>query len=89
MAKTIHATRFPGETEQYREARNRLLEEEIDLRRKIEAVAARRRALPLGGEVTKDYVFDASSPDGGKPHTIHFRELFSPGKDTLDALASL
>ena len=70
--------RFPGETEQYREARNRLLEEEIDLRRRIEAVAARRRELPLGGEVATDYVFDA--PDARK---IRFTELFAPGKDTL------
>ncbi len=80
MASAIHATRFPGETDEYRAARDRLLQEEIELRRKIEAVAASRRALPLGGEVTKDYVFDAASPAGGK---IHFTELFAPGKDTL------
>ena len=79
----MDTTRFPGETAQYREARDQLLEEEIELRRRIEAVAARRRALPLGGEVTKDYVFDAASPGGGKTHQLHFTELFAPGKDTL------
>jgi len=33
--------------------------------------------------VTKDYVFDASSPEGGKARKIHFTDLFAPGKDTL------
>lgn len=49
---------YPNESEGYRIARNRLLEEEIKLREQIEAVAARRRALPLGGEVPWDYVFE-------------------------------
>ena len=38
--------RFPGESAQYRAARDRLLEREIELRRAMEAVAAARRALP-------------------------------------------
>ncbi len=37
---------FPGESPQYRTARDRLLEQEIELRRQMEAVAAARRALP-------------------------------------------
>src|SRR5438874_2292757 len=41
--------RFPGESDEYREAREALLEAELELRRHIEAVAAQRRALPLGG----------------------------------------
>jgi predicted dithiol-disulfide oxidoreductase (DUF899 family) len=49
--------RFPGESAQYRRARNALLAEEIELRRHIERVAAQRRALPPGGEVPQDYVF--------------------------------
>jgi predicted dithiol-disulfide oxidoreductase (DUF899 family) len=54
--------RFPGESAEYRKARNALLEEEIELRRHIERVAAQRRALPPGGEVPQDYRFD--SEDG-------------------------
>ena len=50
--------RFPNESEQYRRARTALLAEEIELRRHIERVAAQRRALPPGGEVTKDYRFE-------------------------------
>lgn len=38
--------RFPDETSEYRQARNALLSEEIELRRHIERVAAQRRALP-------------------------------------------
>jgi predicted dithiol-disulfide oxidoreductase (DUF899 family) len=50
--------KFPNESAEYREARNKLLAEEIALRRQIEAVAARRRALPPGGQVPQDYVFE-------------------------------
>jgi len=38
--------RLPGESTQYRTARNALLAEEIELRGRIERVAAQRRALP-------------------------------------------
>lgn len=54
---------YTNESEGYRIARNRLLEEEIKLRAQIEAVAARRRALPLGGEVPWDYVFERIGDD--------------------------
>lgn len=49
---------FPGESADYRAARDRLLEQEIELRRATEAVAVSRRALPTGGPVPEDYVFD-------------------------------
>ena len=49
--KARRNSRFPGETADYRRARNRLLKSEIELRRQIESVAAQRRKLPLGGEV--------------------------------------
>src|ERR1700685_2955036 len=49
---------FPNETGEYRSARNALLAEEIALRKQIEAVAALRRALPTGGEVPEDYLFE-------------------------------
>ncbi len=47
--------RFPNESEAYRQARNALLAEEIELRRHLWRVAEQRRALPPGGEVTRDY----------------------------------
>lgn len=37
---------FPNESPEYRKARNELLVEELELRRQIERVAAKRRALP-------------------------------------------
>jgi len=59
------AIAFPGESPEYRAARNRLLpEQEIDLRRAMEAVAAGRR-LPPGGIVPHDDVFQTQGPDGG------------------------
>lgn len=41
---------FPNDSAEYRQARTRLLAEEIELRRHTERVAEMRRALPLGGE---------------------------------------
>jgi predicted dithiol-disulfide oxidoreductase (DUF899 family) len=73
---TLHDVRFPGESPQYREARDRLLEAEIALRRQIEAVAAQRRALPPGGPAPRDYVFD------GESGPVKLSELFGD-KDTL------
>jgi predicted dithiol-disulfide oxidoreductase (DUF899 family) len=49
--------RFPNESAEYRAARTALLEEEIELRRHIERVAAQRRSLPPGGPVKGDYRF--------------------------------
>jgi predicted dithiol-disulfide oxidoreductase (DUF899 family) len=73
---------FPGESAEYRAARNRLLEQEIELRRAMEAVAAARRRLPPGGVVPQDYVFQAQGPDGG-PAAVRLSELFAPGQDSL------
>ena len=55
----------PGESPEYRAARDRLLEQEIELRRSMEAVAAARRALPPGGPVPTDYVFRELRRTGG------------------------
>jgi predicted dithiol-disulfide oxidoreductase (DUF899 family) len=74
--------RFPGESPDYRIARDRLLEREIELRRAMEAVAAARRKLPPGGEVKIDYVFRGPGPDGA-PTDIRLSELFDPGKNSL------
>src|SRR5919198_1506603 len=68
---------FPGESPEYRAARDRLLAQEVELRRAMEDVAVARRALPPGGLVPTDYVFDG--PDGD----VRLSELFAPGKDSL------
>ncbi len=73
---------FPGESAEYRAARDRLLEQEIELRRAMEAVAEARRRLPPGGMVPQDYVFQAQGPGGG-PAEVRLSELFAPGKDSL------
>ena len=62
--------RFPGESAEYRRARTELLAEEIDLRRRIERVAEMRRALPPGGIVPQDYMFQ------GVDGPVKFSELF-------------
>ena len=73
---------FPGESAEYRAARDRLLGQEAEMRRAVEAVAAARRGLPQGGKVTENYVFDAYGPEGD-PIKVTLAELFAPGKDTL------
>jgi predicted dithiol-disulfide oxidoreductase (DUF899 family) len=74
--------RFPGESAEYRAARDRLLEQEIELRRAMEAAAAARRELPPGGPVAEDYAFDGAGADGS-PTVVRLSELFAPGKDSL------
>ena len=76
------AIAFPGESAEYRAARNRLLEQEIELRRAMEAVAAARRGLPPGGIVPRDYIFQTGGPGGGLAG-VRLSELFAPGKDSL------
>jgi len=76
------AIAFPGESTEYRAARNRLLEQEIELRRAMEAVAAARRRLPPGGAVPQDYIFQAQGAGGGLSE-VRLSELFAPGKDSL------
>jgi predicted dithiol-disulfide oxidoreductase (DUF899 family) len=73
---------FPGESGEYRTARNRLLEREIELRRATEAVAEARRELPPGGVVPEDYAFEEQGADGA-PTEVRLSELFAPGKASL------
>jgi predicted dithiol-disulfide oxidoreductase (DUF899 family) len=73
---------FPNETDEYRTAREGLLEREIELRRLTEAVAEERRALPPGGEVPEDYVFREAGGDD-KPTDVRLSELFRPGRSAL------
>jgi predicted dithiol-disulfide oxidoreductase (DUF899 family) len=74
---------FPGETPEYRDARRRLLEREVALRREMEALAAEVRSLPAGGEIPQDYVFDHIGADG-VPAKLRMFELFRPG--TVDLI---
>jgi predicted dithiol-disulfide oxidoreductase (DUF899 family) len=67
---------FPNESADYRQARQRLLAEEIELRRHIERVAELRRQLPPGGEVTRQYRFV------GERGPVTLAELFGD-KDTV------
>ena len=67
---------FPNESQEYRTARENLLQQEIELRRLAEKVAKQRRALPPGGVVPEDYVFHGDGP-------VKLSELFEPGKNTL------
>ncbi|MFC3105236.1 DUF899 family protein [Salinisphaera aquimarina] len=71
-----NGVRYPNESRAYRIARDALLAEEIELRRHIERVAAQRRALPPGGEVTTDYRFE------GVDGAVSFAALFGD-KNTL------
>jgi predicted dithiol-disulfide oxidoreductase (DUF899 family) len=73
---------FPGETAEYRAARDDLLRRELDLRREMEAVAAARRALPPGGELPEDYAFEELDADGSVA-TVRLSELFRPGQYAL------
>jgi predicted dithiol-disulfide oxidoreductase (DUF899 family) len=76
------STAFPGESAEYRVARDRLLEQEIELRRAMESVAAARRALPPGGIVPQDYVFEGKHGDGTLAE-VSLSQLFAPGKNSL------
>jgi predicted dithiol-disulfide oxidoreductase (DUF899 family) len=67
---------FPNESKAYRQARQKLLVEEIELRRHLERVAELRRQLPPGGEVSKQYRFE------GEQGQVTLEELFAD-KETL------
>jgi predicted dithiol-disulfide oxidoreductase (DUF899 family) len=87
-SSTLHSMRFPGESGEYRAARDRLLREEVALRRHIEEVAALRRALPLGGPVAEDYVFEegaAELDEVGTVRRVRLSDLFERGNHTLVA----
>jgi len=67
---------FPNESNEYRAAREQLLQQEIKLRRLAEKVAESRRALPPGGLIPEDYLFHGDGP-------VRLSALFEPGKNTL------
>jgi predicted dithiol-disulfide oxidoreductase (DUF899 family) len=74
----MNKAHFPNESPEYRQARNALLAEEIELRRHIERVAALRRALPPGGGMPEEYTFE------GHDGAIRISQLFGD-KDSLSA----
>ena len=82
VAERVEHLSFPNESDAYREARNRLLDEEMALRRQVERVAAQRRALPLGGKVPQDYVFKKADAMGALV-AVRMSELFESGKPSL------
>lgn len=84
--RQFHDDRFPGESESYRAARDELLAAKIDLRKQVEAVAAQRRALPLGGALTENYFFEEDTAALDAAESIvqtQFADLFANGKDSL------
>ena len=88
MTNSLHQVRFPGENEQYRSARNELLEAELELRQTLEAVASLRRKLPPGGKIKEDYLFEEISSGSGSEmiKQTKLSGLFVPGKDSLISL---
>ncbi len=83
MAETLHDLRFPGESDEYRRARDELLRAEVELRRRIERVAAQRRELPPGGIVPTDYGFQEWDVETNAARDVRLSELFGDRHDTL------
>ena len=79
VTRPLHECRYPGESDAYREARNALLRAEVELVAQIERVAELRRALPPGGALKEDYVFEEGPADLRDTKTVHpvrLSELF-------------
>ncbi|MEC9342645.1 MAG: DUF899 family protein [Pseudomonadota bacterium] len=80
-----NTARFPNESPAYRDARNALLVEEIELRRRTERVAELRRQLPPGGQVEKSYAFVGENGPttladmfGNKDTLVIYSYMFGP-----------
>ncbi len=80
---------FPNESAEYRTARNELLVEEIELRRRLERVASLRRALPSGGEIPQDFQLASetgpillSSLFGDKQTLMIYSMMYGPQRRT-------
>lgn len=81
MSEQLHDKSYPGETSRYRTARNRLLAAELELDEKVQDVARLRRALPQGGLLARDYVFEECVD--GRVSQVPLSALFPKGKSTL------
>lgn len=79
----MHDQRFPGESEEYRAARDTLLTREQELRALQEDVAQLRRELPAGGAPRKDYVFQEVSFADGSTTDVSLSGLFGGKSDLL------
>ena len=77
----FHDIRYPGESDDYRAARDNLLAAEVALRQQVEQVAALRRTLPAGGALKEDYIFEEGAAETVKK--TRFSDLFGDGKDIL------
>ena len=73
---------YPNESKEYRKAREALLKDEQALVDRTKALAAKRRALPLGGELKEDYVFQWAN-DGKVGKRVKFSELFGDKKTLM------
>ncbi len=78
---TGHDIRYPGESTDYRAARNKLLEAEIKLEKRLQEISDMRRALPAGGPAKQNYVF-RTLRDGAETD-VSLSDLFAPDKPTL------
>ena len=74
---------FPGESAEYRAARDRLLEQEIELRRADGG--GRRGAGASSRPAARSRRTTSSRARGadGEPMDVRLSELFAPGKDSL------
>lgn len=72
----------PGASAEWRAARRKLLQAEIEQRRVMEAVAVQRRALPPGPALVEDFQFDGLGADG-HPTKLGFGDLFRDGTNSL------
>ena len=79
----LHDKRFPNENDEYRLIRNKLLDEEIALRKKLEDNTSLRRQLPPGGQLKEDYIFEEFDVESGKTIKTKFSSLFEKNKDNL------
>ncbi|HEX7605719.1 MAG TPA: DUF899 family protein [Usitatibacter sp.] len=73
---------YPNESKAYRKAREALLKDEQELVNRVKALAAKRRKLPLGGQLQEDYVFQWAN-DGKVGKSVKFSELFGDKKTLL------
>lgn len=74
--------RFPNESDDYRARRDELLAMEKEPRAQVDAVARKRRELPLGGRLNKDYRFERLAEDGSV-QAVAFDELFGEHQTLL------
>jgi len=85
-SSSLHSERFPGESKGYRAMRDKLLKAEMELRKRLEEVAAMRRKLPLGGLVSEDYEFEEGAVELEDTQTVRrvkLSELLQPANRSL------